>query len=328
MNHGGNVWEKGSPSGWMDFSVNLRPDGPPFWISEAIHSAQRYTGFYPDPEMKRAGKGIAAFLGIPEERVLPVPGGIAAIDLALSLSPGCVYTQPPTFSEYARRATIHGRPGAVWTGNCREGDTLVICNPNNPTGSIQTRQELLGTLDGLAENGGELLIDEAFIEYCAEYSMRGCIRPGLIIAGSLSKILGTPGIRLGYLCAEPETIRTLRQMILPWQLDAFATEVAVRIPEHTDDIRADAVRNTERRKDFAGMLQELGAEVYPSGGNFLLVDFHRDMSPAAEQLKARSILVRTCASFGLPDSFLRLAVKREKENERLVNELEEILHVR
>ena len=52
------------------------------------------------------------------------------------------------------------------------------------------------------------------------------------------------------------------------------------------------------------------------------------MSEAAEQLKARGILVRTCASFGLPGSFWRLAVKTEAENTHLVSELEEILHAR
>ena len=52
------------------------------------------------------------------------------------------------------------------------------------------------------------------------------------------------------------------------------------------------------------------------------------MSEAAEQLKSRGILVRTCSSFGLPDSFWRLAVKTEAENTRLVNELEEVLHGR
>ena len=79
---------------------------------------------------------------------------------------------------------------------------------------------------------------------------------------------------------------------------------------------------------FAGQLQGLGAEVFPSESNFLLADFRRDMSEAAEQLKSRGILVRTCTSFGLPGSFWRLAVKTEAENTHLVSELEEILHAR
>ena len=153
-------------------------------------------------------------------------------------------------------------------------------------------------------------------------------RPGLIIAGSLSKILGTPGIRLGYICADPETVLLLWRRLFPWPLDAFATEIAAQLPEHMDEIRTDAKLNTARRSAFAKQLTKLGAEVFPSESNFLLVDFHRDMIAAADLLRSRGILVRSCSSFGLPDSYWRLAVRTEADNTRLINELEEILHVR
>ena len=158
--------------------------------------------------------------------------------------------------------------------------------------------------------------------------MRSYIRPGLIIAGSLSKILGTPGIRLGYICADPETVLLLWRRLFPWPLDAFATEIAAQLPEHMDEIRTDAKLNTARRSAFAKQLTKLGAEVFPSESNFLLVDFHRDMIAAADLLRSRGILVRSCSSFGLPDSYWRLAVRTEADNSRFINELEEILHVR
>ena len=328
MNHGGNVWESGSPSGWTDFSANLRPEGPPLWVQETVRDAQRDIRFYPDPDMKRAREGLSAFLGVPGECVLPVPGGISAIDTVLGLSPGCVYIQPPTFCEYAVRAQVHGRRCETWSGKCRKGDTLVICNPNNPTGSVRKQEELLSLLDALVSDGANLLADEAFIEYCPEYSLRGNLRPGLIIVGSLSKILGTPGIRLGYICAAPETVLSLRKRMLPWPLDAFASEIAAHLPEHTDEIREDSRLNSCRRNAFARQLRNLGAEVFPSESNFLLADFRRGMSWAEKHLKARGILVRTCTSFGLPDSFWRLAVKTEAENTRFINEMEEILHAR
>lgn len=328
MRHGGNVWNTGNPYEWMDFSANLRPDGPPLWIEKTIYDTQKNIRFYPDPEMKRARRGLAWFLDLPEECVLPVAGGIAAIDLVLSFSAGCVFIQPPTFSEYAGRAAIYGRPCEIWSGKCRKGDTLVICNPNNPTGEARTQTELLNLQEIMAADGGELLIDEAFIEYCPEYSMRKYIHPGLMIAGSLSKVLGIPGIRLGYIGADPETILLLRRRLYPWPLDAFATEIAAQLPEHMDEIRTDAKLNTVRRSAFEKQLTKLGAKVFPSESNFLLVDFHQDMIAATERLRSRGILVRSCSSFGLPDSYWRLAVRTEADNTRLINELEEILHVR
>ena len=326
MGHGGNVWITDDPNEWLDFSANLRPEGPPEWVMAAFHDAAKRLRFYPDPERKRARKGLAAFLGVPEACVLPTAGGMEAIDLSLSVSGGRVFLQPPTFREYAARAAIYGRESAAWEGRCGKGDSLLICNPNNPTGEAQRRETLTALLDTVRGNGGNLIVDEAFIEYCPEHSLRDRADSDLIILGSFSKILGIPGIRLGYLITSPETAAALQRRMRPWSPDAAATEIAARLPEHSDQIRADAAINRRRRDLFSTMLQGLGAEVHPSESNFLLADFRRDMTPAAEKLKNRKILVRTCADFGLPDRWVRLAVKTEEENARLTAALEEILH--
>ena len=81
-------------------------------------------------------------------------------------------------------------------------------------------------------------------------------------------------------------------------------------------------------RNFVWMMEQLGVKVVPSQSNFLLADFGRDMTEPAERLKEQGILVRTCGSFGLENSFLRLAVRTEKENGRLIAALEEILHAR
>ena len=62
MKHGGDVWNAGKPSEWLDFSANLRPEGPFPWIRNVISDAMENVRYYPDPEMKRARKGMAAFL--------------------------------------------------------------------------------------------------------------------------------------------------------------------------------------------------------------------------------------------------------------------------
>ena len=328
MNHGGYVWNAGNPSEWLDFSANLRPEGPADWVRESVRKALDTIRYYPDPEMKRIRKGTALFLGVPEECVLPVSGGMAAIDLALQLERGCVYTIPPTFGEYAVRAAVHGRRTAVWEGSCEPGDTLVLCNPNNPTGAIRNREEMRALRETLKACGGQLVVDVAFVEYCPEYSLRGELSPELVILGSFTKILGIPGIRLGYICAVPEVIERLQRKTLPWTPDAAATEIAAALPAHMEAVAADREKNRKRRQRFGEQLRKLGAEVYPSEGNFLLADFHRDMSAEAEALKARKILVRTCASFGLPAGFWRLAVKTEEENNRFIDVMEDILHVR
>ena len=327
MIHGGNVWD-GDPDHWLDFSANLRPEGTPPWVMEAMQSALADVRYYPDRAMTRAKRGLAAYAGVPEDCILPTAGGATAIDLVLQQRNGRVLTLHPTFCEYAERAAVHGRVHGIWQGQCAPGDTVFITNPNNPTGTAMTHDELLARHRHIVAQGGELIVDEAFIDFCPEHSVSRDVQPGLTVVGSMTKTLCIPGVRLGYICAAPEVIAALEKRMLTWSLCTLATEIAARLPEHLEDIREDATINRIRREKFALQLTALGAAVQPSQANFLLVDFKQDMTDIAAALKARGILVRTCGSFGLPESILRLAVKTEEQNDRLIHELEELLHAR
>ena len=326
MRHGGNVWQGERPSDWLDFSANLRPEGMPEWVKDALFRAADDARYYPDPEMKAARRGLAAYAGVDESMILPTAGGIEAIDFLLSLDRGRVLVDGPTFGEYDRRAAVSGRR-CVRAGGVRaeKGDTRVICNPNNPTGEALSREEILNIHKTLSQNGARLLADEAFIDYCPENSVRGAVTESLCVAGSLTKILCVPGIRLGYVCADPDTVARLEQKALPWRINAFAAKIAEALPEHLDEIRKDAQLNARRREAFAETLRNMGAKVLPSRANFLLCGFGRDMTEAVRYLKSKHILVRECASFGLGAGWLRFAVRTEEENGLLAGELEKWL---
>lgn len=321
MRHGGNVWEGNHPDHWLDFSANLRPEGTPEWVTQTLRAAVRDTRYYPDRSMSAAKRGLAAYLGIAEEQVLPTSGGASAIDLILSLQTGTVYTWPVTFGEYAERARARNRRSDVWEGRCAHGDTVLLCNPNNPTGHALSRDEMLRMGQSVIAQGAALAVDEAFIDYCPGNTVRHDIRKGISVVGSLTKTLCIPGVRLGYVCAAPDVIQRLETSAVAWSLNAFAAAVAAELPHHLSEIREDADRNPPRREHLALLLRALGARVYPSQSNFLLADFGRDMTECVRTLKEQGILVRTCASFGLPPSYLRIAVKTEAEHERLIEAL-------
>ena len=174
-------------------------------------------------------------------------------------------------------------------------------------------------------------MDEAFIDYCPEYSLRRRVArsPALVILGSLTKALALPGLRLGYLAAPPALIAELGARALPWRLNSLADAVAAALPGHGEDFERIRALNARRRAAFAARLAALGAEVRPSEANFLLCDFHRDMRPAAAALRRRGMPVRLCGGFpGLDDHHLRLCVRREEENLRLIAALDELLHTR
>ena len=326
MMHGGNVWEGGCPDQWLDFSANLRPEGPPEWVMDALRTSLSAARYYPDRAMAAAKAGLAAYAGVNEENILPTAGGIAAIDLALSLDRGAVLAEMPTFGEYALRAAAHGRACLdASERHCAKGDTRVLCNPNNPTGAARTCGDVLSLGGEVASCGGRLLVDEAFVDYCPEHSVRGEVGASLTVAGSLTKILCIPGVRLGYVCGSAEDISRLEKAALPWQLNAAAAAVAAELPRHLEDLRREAARNARRRSALKAALEALGARVWPWATNFLLCDFGRDMTEAVGFLKSRRILTRPCGSFGLGANCLRLAVRTEAENMRLTEELKRCL---
>ena len=339
MKHGGNVWQGDGPSQWLDFSANLRPEGPPDWVKAALLRGMEHARYYPDPAMKRARAALADYLGIPPACVLPTAGGISAIQLANKV-PSCeTVLLTPCFSEYEQFAMSPVRKLSLLKKRheivlpkelgLKENSLVWLCNPMNPVGYAFERAEIEAPLRRIEEQNSYLAVDEAFIEYCPERSVLDLIErhDRLLITGSMTKILGIPGVRLGYLCGQPQLLEEVRKHQLTWELSCFAEAVALALPEHRAEIQADSICNAKNRETLVSGLRELGVHVYPSQSACVLADFGRQVDPIAEALKIRKILVRSCMSFDdIADGrHLRLAVKDENANKKLIETLREVL---
>ena len=199
---------------------------------------------------------------------------------------------------------------------------------SNPIGvgfSPTAVEELLSVVE---QREGILVVDEAFIHYCPENSVTGLLadHPGLLITGSMTKILGIPGVRLGYM-AGGERLASVAAGLDPWNLNCFAESVLLDLPGHTEDIAGEYERNVRRRESFRAGLEALGVYVYPSSANFFLCDFGRTVRPIEDKLQEHRILVRRCMNFpGVDDGrHLRLAIKDERSNEIFLQKLEEAM---
>ena len=321
--HGGDVWQGGAPEEYLDFSANLNPEGPPDWVRAAMAEDVARAAYYPDIRGRAALAGLSAHLDLPEDCLLPTNGGIEAAALAAGLAQGRGnLIAQPTFQEY-------GRLCGDWTSIPRErlmappfqGETIWVCNPNNPTGHAFSRTEMTALLARVEAAGGRLIVDEAFIDYCPEHSVANlcAAHPALIVLGSLTKVLAIPGIRLGYLVAHPSIIAQLRETLPPWRLNCVAEAVAAALPGRADDFRRIRTLNTGRRAAFAQALTGMGVRVSPSAANFLLCDFGRDMRPAIADLRTQKILVRPCGMFpGLTNAHIRLCVRKPADNAKLL----------
>jgi len=339
MKHGGNVWQGGRPSEWLDFSANLRPEGPPEWVREALLEGMENACYYPDPSMKRAKNALSDYLGIPADCILPTAGGISAIQLANKLPGDETVLFTPCFCEYEQFATspvckislLSARHEIALpkTLEFKENSLVWLCNPMNPVGYAFEKTEIEGLLHQIESKYSYLVVDEAFIKYCPEHSVVSLIEnhERLLVTGSMTKILGIPGVRLGYLCAQQQVLDELKQHQLTWELSCFAEAVALALPEHKKEIQADSIRNAERRSELVSDLEALGIHVYPSQSACVLADFCRPVDAIVEALKERKILVRSCMSFDdINDGcHLRLAVKDEASNQKLIDTLREVL---
>ena len=212
--HGGDVWQGSAPGEYLDFSANLNPEGPPEWVRAAMLKGLENARYYPDLRQGAALAGLSAHLGLPEACILPTAGGIEAIACAAGLSERHAVAQP-TFQEYGALCGAHRdvRRAELADYRPQPGETLWLCNPNNPTGDALSRGEVLALLEKLEAVGGRLAVDEAFIDYCPAHSVRDAVseHPALIVLGSLTKVLAIPGVRLGYMAAHPTVIEALRQ---------------------------------------------------------------------------------------------------------------------
>jgi histidinol-phosphate/aromatic aminotransferase/cobyric acid decarboxylase-like protein len=299
----------------VDLSASLNPLGPSPLAMAAARAADLTR--YPDPCADELAAAAARRHGIPADAVVPVPGASWGIWLCLVAYGGpdrrCIAVGP-CFDEYRRAAEIAGSP---YEETAAELDSalavrpavLVLGNPANPSGGVVDA----AALDAACAAHPETLfvVDEAFAAFApAGVSLvEGRLPPAnAVVVRSLTKELGMPGLRMGYLVAAPARAARLRAALPAWPLSSPALAAAVAGCADVDHVRAGAEAGWRHVRLMTGALRAAGREVVPSATNYLLC-----RAPGLlASLAARGIAARDCASFGLPDH-VRLAAPRPAE---------------
>ena len=144
--------------------------------------------------------------------------------------------------------------------------------------------------------------------------------PALFILRSLTKAFAVPGLRFGYGFGDPDLIARMEVLRPPWSVNTFAEEFAILAFRNYHLLENSRQRIAVEREWLKRRLRDLGLPAQPSSANFLLVNLEEPASGLAARLLAKGILVRDCASFGLPES-IRIAVRRREENEQFTEAL-------
>ena len=311
----------------LDVSANINPvtpDGVEAVYEAALEESRRYP---PEPPLAFM-EAAAAHVGCDPAQIIPTAGGMAALRLAIALyvNQGTQVLLPaPSFGEYEREVRLHGgTPEWASADTITEMDPssyglAIVCQPNNPTGNAYPRSTLTSFADRCREADTMLLVDEAFIEYTDRETMAAY--PGTIVARSLTKIFGVPGIRMGFAVATGQPRDSLEGARRPWNVSSPALAVGThclrdqRFIEHSREAVA-----RERDRMVTALKDRYG--VYPSEAPFLLLEC---VSESVDEVLVRAqdarIALRDARSFGGLDNHIRIAIRRPAENDRVLKVL-------
>ena len=308
LEHGGRLRKAALDYGiaeadWLDLSSGLAPW--PFPIPEI---PLRAWARLPETD---DGLEQAACDYYGANQVLPVAGSQMAIQLLPRLRrAGKVGVLSPCYAEHAEAWRRNGyivrevqeQEVEFYLDNL---DVLVVVNPNNPTGLSLTPARLLDWHARLAQRGGWLVVDEAFMDNTPQLSLAAhAHQVGLIVLRSFGKFFGLAGVRLGFVLAERKLLRLLAEQVGPWVVSGPTRVLGQACLQDTENHTRQRIRSDEASERLATLLEHYGFK--PQGGCALFQWLITDQAQTLYEFMARrGILLRlfthnSSLRFGLP----------------------------
>jgi threonine-phosphate decarboxylase len=317
--HGGNgkrLHEK-TQKKVLDFSASVNPCPPQF----AWDCSSASLEYYPDNNYTQLKEEIAKMFHRDVDEICVGNGSIELIRIfsSITLSGNKRYfIESPTFGEYDLSARL---AGACPAESMQQADVSFICNPNNPTGSLRARHEMLKILNTISSSGGVLFLDEAFIELSDPHeSLVDARNDRLFVLRSLTKSFAVPGLRFGYGFGDPGLVEMIEIARPPCSVNAYAEAYALQAFRHMDDLAASRTFIQNERDWLSLQLNAIGLSCRSSSVNYLLVETGCNATAFSSYLQPYGILVRDCTSFGLP-TCIRVAIRTREENQVLIEAL-------
>ncbi len=217
-------------------------------------------------------------------------------------------------------ALVHDLP-ALAAAITDRTQVVIVCNPNNPTGTSVGAEAFDRFVEALPEDL-LLVVDEAYVEYARRPDFPDALawverRPATLVMRTFSKIYGLAGLRVGYGVAGAELAGYLERGRHPFNLNLLAEAGALAALEDGEFVERSQRLNAEGAELLTRQLEALGCEVWPTDTNFLLT---RVGAGAFEALQQQGVIVRPMGGFGLPEH-IRVTIGTPEENERLIKAL-------
>lgn len=320
--------------------------GPSPKALNAVRKSLNDISRYPDASLFYLKTKLARALGLKEENLIFGNGSDEIIVLAIRTflnDTEEVVIARPTFLIYEIAAQVHNAKikfvpltkdfkydlkemKKAVTPNTK---IVFIANPDNPTGTYVTKQELEDFLKGLPDKT-IVFLDEAYFEF-ADYSFKDypngmdyLNKYNVIVARSFSKVYGLAGLRIGYGISDPEIISYMERVREPFNVNILAQAAALAAIDDKVFLKK-TLAHVEREKKFLyAAFRRMNLRYVESATNFILLDAQRDCREIFNKLLKKGVIIRDMKVWGL-DTFIRVTIGTHKENERFLKALTEVL---
>lgn len=205
---------------------------------------------------------------------------------------------------------------------------IFIVNPNNPTGTYNTHDELKLLLESLSPKI-LVVIDEAYREYIDQSDYPDSLKllkkhPNLLITRTFSKVYGLAALRLGYAISSPEIADILNRARLPFNVNSIAAIAAEAAIHDQDHVQRTVTMNNEGMQQLESALKKIQIDYIPSLGNFITIDIKANAADIYQKLLLQGIIVRPLAPYELT-THLRVTIGTTDQNERFLNALQSVM---
>ncbi len=325
-------------AGFAKLSSNENPYPPHPDIVAAVTNAMAEANRYPASGSPRLTAALASRLGVDESMVMVGNGSNEIIDLLVRAfvydDENIVYPTPSfiAYSIIADVCGVHGRPvecvdyrlnlPAMADAVNDKTRMVVICNPNNPTSTHVTEQELADLISRLRDDV-LLVLDEAYIEYVDAPDFPRSLewlrqRPTTIITRTFSKFFAAAAVRLGYAVAHPDIIQALHQTRTPFNVSSIAQAAGLAALKLESTLKPQLDEAIAERERIREAILVLGLACPPSQTNFVFVDLGDSSVDLFAVCKAHRVLIRRLGQFGASANTYRISIGTPAENDLLL----------
>jgi len=328
----------------IKLASNENPLGPSPLALRAMRNCLKDVRLYPDNECYLLKRKLSERLGFPPEQIHVGRGSDEVIhEIGLA------------FLEKGDEVLIPSNPFVLYefTGTMMEAELVrvplrdyrydleamaerisartklaFVANPNNPTGTIVTHDEVVKFLDRLG-NQGILVLDEAYYEYAEDPKYPRSLElvkegRNVIVLRTFSKIYALAGLRIGCGVANPELSAALAKVREPFNVSNVAQAAALASLDDDYQVRRSLRVNRQGKKYLYRELKRMKLKYVPTEANFIFVDTGRDAKAVAWELLKRGVIVRYDPAFAY-DTHFRVTIGTPAQNKRFVAALKEVL---